>query len=109
MTISIPAGTSLYPTDGPERRMYVADDSTAEIVDFDAWTGVYTVRFEDGEEYTVPCRELTAANGTFINIGNHVGSVNGNPVVDRYASQPGGTVDIVVVRLPDGTLEDRRL
>lgn len=72
MTIRIPADTTLRPTDvdAPFAEMRVMDESTADIVAFDARTGVLTVKFEDGEEYEVKRADLSPSE-IYENPGNH--------------------------------------
>jgi hypothetical protein len=77
MTIDIPAGTSLRSARFSQAAMYVADDSTADIVDFDIATGIYTVKFEDGEEYTITRAALMASTEIHVNPGNNIVSRNG--------------------------------
>lgn len=80
MTILIPAGTDLVPADLPGGPMRVVDDSTAEIVAFDHGTGpgheILTVKFEDGEEYTVRAAHVGAGR-IYENPGANVTSRNG--------------------------------
>ena len=84
MTISIPAGTVL--TDEQGRAMTVCDASSADITDFDIAADLYTVKFEDGEEYTVTRGALMAPTAIHINPGNNIISRNG-------VSQPGSVRD----------------
>lgn len=70
MTIPIAGGTTLRRADGVE--MFVADESTAEIVAFDHDADRYTVKFEDGEEYTCSRAALSASREIYVNPGNNV-------------------------------------
>jgi hypothetical protein len=83
MRITIPAGTTLTAENGVG--MLVGDESFADVVAVDH---VLTVRFEDGEEYTVRLRDLRA--GTVFASGQNVTSVNGVATPDDYTPSPGG-------------------
>lgn len=73
MTITIPAGSLLLTADGVA--MHVVDESVGEVVDYDARRGIVTVKFEDGEEYTVSRARIPGP--IYTNPGNNVTSRNG--------------------------------
>lgn len=72
MTIPIAGGTTLRRAEDGVA-MTVEDESTAEIVAFNYDEDLYTVKFEDGEEYHVSRSALAASREIYINPGNSIG------------------------------------
>lgn len=73
MTIIIPAGSLLLREDGVA--MELGDEGSGEVVEYDARRGIVTVKFEDGEEYTVSRARIPGP--IYVNPGNNVTSRNG--------------------------------